>query len=115
MEKTPNVQLTLVNASEWQQTYLKDLINALVGNDGNSDMSKLDTAITDMRTSQAAHADNQENPHGVTKEQLGLGSVDNTADLDKPISTATKVALDAITKQIGDVASVLDALNGEVV
>ena len=31
----------------------------------------------------------------VTKADLGLGSVDNTSDADKPISTATQAALDA--------------------
>ena len=35
------------------------------------------------------------NPHAVTKAQVGLGSVDNTADLAKPISTATQAAIDA--------------------
>ena len=40
------------------------------------------------------HIEDTSNPHGVTKEQVGLGSVDNTADLDKPISTATQTALD---------------------
>lgn len=30
---------------------------------------------------------------GVTKESIGLGSVDNTSDLDKPVSTATAKAL----------------------
>lgn len=30
----------------------------------------------------------------VTKEQVGLGNVDNTSDADKPISTATQAALD---------------------
>ena len=34
------------------------------------------------------------NPHHVTKSDIGLGSVDNTSDLDKPISTATQTALD---------------------
>lgn len=34
------------------------------------------------------------NPHGVTKSEIGLGNVDNTADADKPISTATQTALD---------------------
>ncbi len=29
-----------------------------------------------------------------TAESIGLGNVDNTADLDKPISTATQTALD---------------------
>jgi hypothetical protein len=31
---------------------------------------------------------------GVTKAMVGLGNVDNTADLDKPVSTATQAALD---------------------
>jgi hypothetical protein len=35
------------------------------------------------------------NPHNVTKANVGLGSVDNTADLDKPVSTATQTALNA--------------------
>lgn len=30
-----------------------------------------------------------------TKAQVGLGSVDNTSDLAKPISTATQTALNA--------------------
>lgn len=46
-----------------------------------------DTAIT-------AHTTNTSNPHSVTKTQVGLGNVDNTSDLNKPISTATQTALD---------------------
>lgn len=42
----------------------------------------------------SAHADRTDNPHSVTKSQVGLGSADNTADLDKPISTLTQEALD---------------------
>jgi hypothetical protein len=34
------------------------------------------------------------NPHGTTKADIGLGNVDNTSDLDKPISTATQKTLD---------------------
>ncbi len=41
-----------------------------------------------------AHANLTNNPHSVTKAQVGLGSVDNTSDLSKPISTATQSALD---------------------
>ena len=41
-----------------------------------------------------AHANLTNNPHSVTKTQVGLGNVDNTSDLDKPISTATQDALD---------------------
>lgn len=41
-----------------------------------------------------AHKEDTNNPHKVTKEQIGLDKVDNTADLDKPISNATKAVLD---------------------
>lgn len=44
-----------------------------------------------------AHIADTTNPHEVTKAQVGLGDVDNTADLDKPVSTATTQAIqDAI-------------------
>lgn len=42
-----------------------------------------------------AHIDDKNNPHEVTKTQVGLGNVDNTSDLNKPISTATQTALNA--------------------
>lgn len=41
-----------------------------------------------------AHANLTNNPHSVTATQVGLGNVDNTSDLNKPISTATQAALD---------------------
>lgn len=34
-------------------------------------------------------------PSGITKSDVGLGNVDNTSDLNKPISTSTQTALDA--------------------
>mgnify|MGYP001007609023 CR=1 FL=1 len=61
------------------------------------------------------HISRKDNPHGVTASQIGLGSVDNTADLDKPVSTATQTALNAINAQLGDISSVLDAINGEAI
>ena len=40
-----------------------------------------------------SHINSKSNPHVITKSQVGLDSVDNTSDLDKPISTATQNAL----------------------
>lgn len=40
------------------------------------------------------HIENKNNPHNVGKEQIGLGNVDNTRDLSKPVSIATQNALD---------------------
>ena len=43
----------------------------------------------------SSHTGNKNNPHGVTKAQIGLGNCDNTSDVNKPISTATQNALNA--------------------
>lgn len=50
----------------------------------------LTTASEELRT----HVRNKENPHNVTAEILGLGLVDNTRDLEKPISYAVQAELD---------------------
>ena len=42
-----------------------------------------------------AHATATDNPHAVTKTQVGLGNVDNTSDANKPISTLQAAALGA--------------------
>lgn len=39
------------------------------------------------------HTTNKNNPHSITKSQIGLSNVDNTSDANKPISTATQAAL----------------------
>jgi hypothetical protein len=42
-----------------------------------------------------AHTTRADNPHGVTKAQVGLSSVDNTSDASKPVSTAQAAAIGA--------------------
>lgn len=39
------------------------------------------------------HINDTENPHQVSKSQVGLGNVDNTADADKPVSNSTQAAI----------------------
>ncbi len=39
------------------------------------------------------HGSNKENPHNVTKKQVGLGNVDNTSDAEKPVSKAQNEAI----------------------
>ena len=55
-----------------------------------------------LRQSLADHEADHNNPHQVTKAQLGLGNVDNTSDINKPVSSAQATA-------IGLVQSYLDA------
>ncbi len=38
------------------------------------------------------------NPHSTTAADVGLGAVDNTADADKPVSTATQAAIDSVAE-----------------
>lgn len=58
------------------------------------------------------HINNTNNPHNVTKAQIGLNNVDNTSDLNKPISTQTKEYVDNL---VGDINTILDTINGEVI
>ena len=63
--------------------------------------------VTDLSVYDA-HIANTSNPHQVTKAQVGLGNVDNTSDLNKPISTATQAALDGLSDDISDVDDKID-------
>lgn len=51
-------------------------------------------AESTLNANLTAHIDRTDNPHKVTKVQVGLDKVDNTTDLEKPISVATQAALD---------------------
>lgn len=62
---------------------------------GLKDQAGITADIDAVQTNLETHINNKTNPHKVTKAQVGLGNVDNTADTDKPISTATQTALDA--------------------
>ena len=53
-----------------------------------------------------SHINQDDNPHGVTADQIGLGSVDNTADADKPVSTEQAKAI-ADAKKAGTDAQTL--------
>ena len=53
----------------------------------------VDNAVGNVQADLNLHKNNESNPHNVTKTQVGLGNVDNTADLDKPLSNADIAAL----------------------
>lgn len=46
------------------------------------------------------HINNKENPHCTRREQLAIENVDNTSDMDKPVSRAQQDALDAQYRQL---------------
>lgn len=61
--------------------------------DGLKDQASITSDIDAVQTNLETHINNKSNPHKVTKNQVGLGNVDNTSDANKPISTATQTAL----------------------
>lgn len=65
------------------------------------------TVLQTLKTVGETHTARKDNPHNVTKDQVGLGSVDDTSDLDKPVSRAVQEALNLkVDKEI---------LNSEVI
>ncbi len=51
------------------------------------------TWITTNGATLITHLTRTDNPHQVTKSQVGLGNADNTSDANKPVSIATQTAL----------------------
>lgn len=84
----PNVATNDQTPTYTQATSLSTLTS---GEKLSVSMGKIMKAITDL----ISHLANKSNPHGVTASQVGLGNVNNTADSDKPVSTAQQVALDS--------------------
>ena len=64
--------------------------NELIGNKTSEELGLVGTGTFE------AHVNDFDNPHKVTKSQIGLDNVDNTSDLNKPISTAQQNAIDAV-------------------
>lgn len=62
---------------------------------GLKDQAGITSDINAVQTNLETHINNKSNPHEVTKDQVGLGNVDNTSDANKPISTATQNALNS--------------------
>ena len=58
-----------------------------------ADNTTVDGKVNGVRQELESHIEDLLNPHQVTKGQIGLGNVDNTADADKPVSNSTQAAI----------------------
>jgi hypothetical protein len=72
------------------------------------DIAAEDAAIAAI----AVHPADKANPHAVTKSQVGLGNVDNTADTAKPVSTAQAAAIAAAVNGIAGLGGKLNISGG---
>ena len=77
--------------------------------DFNENMDIIDGKLKEAENSTAeaknntnTHTSNKNNPHNVTKEQVGLSNVDNTSDTDKPVSVAQQQAIDTVQNSIDE-------------
>lgn len=100
------IELRVFNNGKWRSTTPSpiDLTNYLTKNEAAAtyqpvgdyitvdDIPPLDGYVTEDAFN--AHVNDENNPHQVTSDQVGLENVDNTSDLDKPVSTAQQAALD---------------------
>lgn len=66
----------------------------------------LNSLTLGVRQALQQHLSDENNPHNVTKAQVGLGNVDNTADINKPVSTLVQAELDKKVDKSGSVESV---------
>lgn len=72
---------------------LGDLVWYVVAKENLASKSYVDNSSKGVQDNLDNHIANKNNPHGVTKAQLGLGNVDNTSDINKPLSSAAINAL----------------------
>ena len=72
---------------------LGDIVWYVVQKEQLANKNYVDLSSKSVKDSLDEHVADKANPHQVTKEQVGLGNVDNIADIDKPVSNATKSAI----------------------
>lgn len=72
-----------------------EIVNAKrLADNAKTSADNANTAAKNAQTDTDNHTSNKDNPHNVTPAQLGLGKVNDTADIDKPVSTLQAVAIE---------------------
>jgi predicted nucleic acid-binding Zn-ribbon protein len=91
-----------------------DLSDEVAGSVGvlNGEISNLKQKDQTLETTIGQHTSNTNNPHNVNKAQLGLENVDNTADINKPISNPQKEYVDAAVAGGIDTSNLVINING---
>ena len=92
---------------------LGDLVWYVVTKEQLANKNYVDLSSKGVKDSLDEHIADKANPHNVTKAQVGLGNVDNTADVDKPVSNAVSSAIITATNDMATKAYV-DGKDGDL-
>lgn len=79
-----------------ERKHFDELLDEALGEEIQNREDAITNLFNELKTDINNHVNDKENPHQVTKAQIGLGNVDNVSDLDKPVSIATQKAIDEI-------------------
>ena len=85
---------------------LGDILWYVITKEQLANKSYVDLSSKGVKDSLDVHIADKANPHNITKAQVGLGNVDNTADVDKPVSNAVSSAIITATNDMATKAYV---------
>ena len=85
---------------------LGDILWYVITKEQLANKSYVDLSSKGVKDSLDEHIADKNNHHQVTKAQVGLGNVDNTADIDKPVSNAVSSAIITATNDMATKAYV---------
>lgn len=72
--------------------------------------NNITNSMKDLEDTINLHTSDTNNPHGVTKSQVGLENVDNTSDENKPVSTPQKEYIDSVVGLVSTTKEDYEAL-----
>ena len=85
---------------------LGDILWYVITKEQLANKNYVDLSSKGVQDNLDSHISDNTNPHEVTKAQVGLGNVDNTADIDKPVSNAVRSAIITATTDMATKAYV---------
>ncbi len=101
---------------EVNKLYYEPTVNALFyWVSGLSCYTSVSHVYEALNTALSTHTGNTSNPHKVTKAQVGLGNVDNTADKDKSVKSATSATNDSAGNKIVDTYATKEVVDAMII
>lgn len=102
---------TAITGNSGKLYYIENTNSLLYYVAGLSKYCAVSDVYAELNTALTTHKNDKANPHGVTKTQVGLGNVDNTADKDKSVKSATSATNDSAGNKITDTYTTKDTFS----